>query len=154
MATDPGEVTILPPHACWMLLRSQQVGRLAVSVADQPDIFPLNYVVDHGTLIFRTAAGTKLAAAVLHRSVAFEVDGQDRDAGEAWSVVVKGRAEVIARVDELLSTTALPLFPWQAGPKHHFVRVVPGDITGRRFPILDPAAWDSPGLRASRSGLE
>ena len=44
---------------------SAQVGRLAVSIKEQPDIFPINFVVDHGTVVFRTAEGTKLAAAVL-----------------------------------------------------------------------------------------
>jgi nitroimidazol reductase NimA-like FMN-containing flavoprotein (pyridoxamine 5'-phosphate oxidase superfamily) len=43
MATDPRSgVTILEAHTCWMLLRSSEVGRLAVSVADHPDIFPIN----------------------------------------------------------------------------------------------------------------
>jgi hypothetical protein len=37
-----------------MLLRSAEVGRLAVSVADHPDIFPINYLVDHGTIVFWT----------------------------------------------------------------------------------------------------
>ena len=68
------------------------MGRLAVSILERPDIFPVNHVVDHGRIVFRTAAGTKLAAAVLGRAVAFEVDGYDSVAGEAWSVVVKGRA--------------------------------------------------------------
>ena len=26
-----------------------------VSVADHPDIFPIDFVVDHGTVVFRTA---------------------------------------------------------------------------------------------------
>ena len=60
-------VTDLPANACWALLRSQEVGRLAVSIADRPEIFPVNYVVDHGTVVFRTAEGTKLAGAVAAR---------------------------------------------------------------------------------------
>ena len=73
------------------------VGRLAVSITNLPDIFPINYVVDRGTVVFRTAEGTKLAAAVLGRGVAFEVDGVDDAAGEAWSVVIKGHAVEIER---------------------------------------------------------
>lgn len=92
MATDRSDVTILPPNASLVLLRSRDVRRLAVSLADQPDIFPIDYVVDHGTIMFRTAEGTKLAAAVLGHAVACEVDGHDSDTGEAWSAVVKGRA--------------------------------------------------------------
>ena len=98
MAVDePGTgVTDLPANACWALLRSQEVGRLAVSIADRPEIFPVNYVVDHGTVVFRTAEGTKLAGAV-QRDVAFEADGYEPGTGEAWSVVVKGRGEEVSR---------------------------------------------------------
>jgi len=145
MAIDPRSgVTILEANTCWMLLRSAEVGRLAVSVGDEPDIFPINYLVDHGTIVFRTGGGTKLAAAVTCPAVAFEVDGYEPDAGQAWSVVIKGRAEEIKNRDELLETTAFPLFPWHAGPKHRFVRVVPGVISGRRFHVLDRSAWRTP----------
>ena len=126
-------MTILEPDQCWALLRSADVGRLAVSIVDQPDIFPINFVLDHGTVVFRTAEGTKLAAAVLGRSVAFEADGFDAASGEAWSVVVKGRAQEIARMTEVFDATDLPLFPWLASPKPRFVRIVPESITGRLF---------------------
>src|SRR6476659_9623927 len=76
-------MTILGPDACWAKLRSAEVGRLAVSIVDQPDIFPINLVVDV-TVCFRTAEGTKLAAAVLGRSVAFEVDVFAREGYEAF----------------------------------------------------------------------
>jgi uncharacterized protein len=109
-------VTDLPANACWALLRTQEVGRLAVSIADRPEIFPVNYVVDHGTIVFRTAEGTKLAGAA-QRDVAFEADGYEPDTGEAWSVVVKGRADEVSRGHELLDTTDLPLFPCSPGTR-------------------------------------
>ncbi|MDQ1752751.1 MAG: uncharacterized protein QOE71_3807 [Pseudonocardiales bacterium] len=146
--------TILEANTCLMLLRSSEVGRLAVSVADYPDIFPVNYLIDHGTIVFRTAEGTKLAAAVTCPRVAFEVDGYEPEAGEAWSVVVKGRAEEIKNMDEVLDAMAFPLFPWHAGPKHRFVRIVPDDISGRRFHILDRAAWRTPLTDAPHSPPE
>ena len=99
--TDRLGTTVLAANTCWDLLRSSEVGRLAVAVGTQPDIFPINYVVDHGTVVFRTAEGTKLAAAVLGRGVAFEIDGYDADAGDAWSVVVKGRATEIERMQDV-----------------------------------------------------
>ena len=88
--TDRFGMTVLATNESLELLRSSVVGRLAVSITEYPDIFPINYVVDHGCIVFRTAEGTKLAAAVLGRGVAFEVDGYDQARGEAWSVVVKG----------------------------------------------------------------
>jgi nitroimidazol reductase NimA-like FMN-containing flavoprotein (pyridoxamine 5'-phosphate oxidase superfamily) len=101
----------------------------------------VNYVVDHGTIVFRTAEGTKLAAAVLGTAVAFEADGYDPDAGEAWSVVVKGHAYEIERMDELFEALSLPLFPWHAAPKRRYVRIVPDEISGRRFHVVDRTAW-------------
>src|SRR5215207_10851350 len=134
MRADPRTgVYHLEPNECWALLRDSQVGRLAVSVLNRPDIFPVNFVVDHGSIVFRTAEGTKLAAAVLGRAVAFEVDGYDEAAGDAWSVVVKGRAEELESMHDLFEALDLPLFPWHAAPKHRFVRILSEEITGRRF---------------------
>jgi uncharacterized protein len=145
MAVDPSAgVTVLEASACWTLLRSTQVGRLAVSVEDHPDIFPINYLVDHGTVVFRTGEGTKVADVISWPHVAFEADGYQPDVGEAWSVVVKGRAEEIKNIHEVLDTMTLPLFPWHAGPKHRFVRIVPTDVSGRRFRVVDATAWTTP----------
>ena len=105
-----------------------------MSIRDRPDIFPINYVVDRGGVVFRTAEGTKLAASVLGRGVAFEVDGLDPDAGEAWSVIVKGHAVEIERMDDVLDALDLPLFPWHASPKHRFVRIQPVEVTRPQLP--------------------
>ena len=153
-ADEPGPgVTNLQANACWALLRSHEVGRLAVSIGDRPEIFPVNYVVDHGTVVFRTAEGTKLAGAV-QRDVAFEADGYEPGTGEAWSVVVKGRAEEISRSQELFDTADLPLFPWHAAPKQRFVRIVPDEVTGRRFRVVGRGAWRTPWTEAPRSAPE
>jgi uncharacterized protein len=150
-ADEPGSgMTDLDAHACWALLRSHEVGRLAVVIADRPEIFPINYVVDHGTVVFRTSEGTKLAGTV-QRDVAFEADGYATDTGEAWSVVVKGRGEEITRGYDLLDTAGLPLFPWHAAPKQRFVRIVPDEISGRRFRVVGHEAWRTPLTDAPRS---
>ena len=127
----------LDESQCWALLRAGEVGRLAVSIRNRPDIFPINYLVDHGTVVFRTAEGTKLAAAVLGTAVAFEVDGYDAASGEAWSVIIKGRAVEIVRMHEVFAAADLPLFPWHASPKPRFVRIEPDEITGRRFHVAE-----------------
>ena len=128
----------LDEHQCWELLRSQEVGRLAVAITNHPDIFPVNYVVDHAAVVFRTAEGTKLAAAVLGESVAFEIDGETD--GAAWSVVIKGQAVEIERMYELFDAVELPLYPWHAAPKHRYVRILPEMVTGRRFLVADRVA--------------
>ena len=142
MRTDPASTgtSVLAPHECWALLRDAQVGRLAVVVDGRPDVFPVNFAVDHGTVVIRTGPGTKLTAAV-DGPVAFECDGPDLDAGPAWSVVLKGRAELLRSWQDLEDTVELPLFPWQAGAKPSFLRVVPDGVTGRRFATVGPGHW-------------
>jgi hypothetical protein len=134
----------LTADVCWSLLRSVDLGRLAVTVGGKPDIFPVNFTVDHGTVVFRTAEGTKLLAATISPEVAFEVDGHDREAGEAWSVVIRGRAEELRHLEELLDADDLPIFPLHAMPKNRFLRIVPEHISGRRFPTADPQVWTGP----------
>jgi nitroimidazol reductase NimA-like FMN-containing flavoprotein (pyridoxamine 5'-phosphate oxidase superfamily) len=131
--TQHDQIRHLTESECWSLLRSVDVGRLAVAIGDHPDLFPINHFVDGNSIVFRSAAGTKLAASVLGRSVAFEVDGYDADDGEAWSVVVKGRARLVENMFEYLEAEQLPLFPWHQGAKPNIVRIEPDDVTGRRF---------------------
>ena len=135
MTTDRFGMTVLDQHECWELLREHEVGRLAVSIANHPDIFPINYIVDRGAVVFRTAEGTKLAAltVAIGRRVAFEIDGYDATTGEAWSVVVHGMAEMLDRLNDVYAAQELPLFPWEATPKPVFVRIRPRAVTGRRF---------------------
>jgi hypothetical protein len=146
--------TILEPHDCWALLRSAEVGRLAISIQNQPDIFPINYVVDHGAVVFRTAEGTKFAGAVLGQAVAFEIDGYEPDQGEAWSVVLKGRAVELERMQDVFDACDLPLFPWLASPKPRFVRIEPDSVTGRRFLVADYSAAGVPTTGARRRAPE
>ena len=132
---DPRPVLALSPAQCWDLVRESVLGRLAVANPDGPDIFPVNHVVDHGSVVFRSAAGTKLIGAV-DQMVAFEVDGYDLSTASAWSVVLKGYAVEVTEQDEVIDAMYLPLVPWHAGSKGHFVRIEPGVITGRRFEVL------------------
>ena len=142
MSGEPiSEVLNLEHHECWAMLRNVSVGRLAVLVAGRPDIFPINYTVDGGTLVFRTSEGTKLSGASEDAAVAVEADGVDPDTGLAWSVVVKGTAAVVTGTEQVLDTTQLFLFPWQAGKKDVFVRITPDTVTGRRFRVTEPMTW-------------
>ncbi|WP_315915623.1 pyridoxamine 5'-phosphate oxidase family protein [Arthrobacter sp. lap29] len=144
----------LPVHECWALLRGVSVGRLAVWVTDHPDIFPINFTVDHGTIVFRTGEGTKLAAAQRDTPVALEADGVDPASGVAWSVVVKGSAALISSTQDVLDSYSLMLFPWHSGHKNAFVRIVPTLVTGRKFKVIDPAQWWTPQANATHASAE
>jgi uncharacterized protein len=154
MADEELTVEELSESACWSLLRTASVGRLAVWVEDHPDIFPLNYAVAHGTVVFRSRAGTKVSAALSDSPVALEADGYDPETATAWSVVIRGNAEEISSGPDLLDTIDLPLFPWQAGDKGRFIRIVPAVTTGRRFRIADPSIWLTPLSGAKRASTE
>ncbi len=137
---DGSAMRDLSTSECWSRLRSSAVGRLAVrTLDDDVDIFPVNHVVDGGTIVFRSSLGTKLTALADGPRVAFEVDGVDADR-HAWSVVVKGSAEVIDRRDEIIAIFDLDVDPWHVGDKPIFVRLTPTSVTGRDFEVApDPA---------------
>lgn len=138
------QIEELTESFCWELLRRAEIGRLAVWVGDHPEIFPVNYAVDRGTLVFRTAEGTKSAAALAGQPVALESDGLEGNRIHAWSVLVKGRAEQITQTSDLMDTVDLPVLPWQAGTKGLFIRITPVAVTGRRFPVVSPHWWREP----------
>ncbi|MEO9246895.1 pyridoxamine 5'-phosphate oxidase family protein [Citricoccus nitrophenolicus] len=148
------QVEALTEPRCWELLRHAEIGRLAVWVEDHPEIFPVNFTVDRGALVFRTAEGTKVSAALGDAAVALETDGPDAGSGTAWSVVVKGRAQQITDSAGLMDTVRLPLLPWQGGAKGKFIRIVPTEVTGRRFPIVSPEWWRTPLQDVPRSAEE
>jgi nitroimidazol reductase NimA-like FMN-containing flavoprotein (pyridoxamine 5'-phosphate oxidase superfamily) len=133
-ATAPGPpVDILDVEECWSLLGERGIGRLAVSVAGDIDIYPVNYVLDGRDIVFRTAEGTKLVEVVIAGLVAFETDRQDADTGHAWSVVIKGRAEMLERFDDIYHAESLGIRPWVSTPKDRFVRITARSVSGRRF---------------------
>ena len=72
------------------------------------------------------------------------MDGRELTTGEAWSVVVKGGAAHVIPEQEMIDPAGLPLFPWHGGPKDHYVRIVPDEVSGRRFPIVERMMSDTP----------
>lgn len=60
-------------------------------------------------------------------------DEFDRDHHTGWSVVVTGRFEEVTPYDARTYDRVhqLPVDPWAAGEKSHWVRLVPERITGR-----------------------
>jgi uncharacterized protein len=126
---------------CWELLAADTLGRLAVVVDGHPDIFPLNYVLDRRSIVFRTAGGTKLWNAKTARPAALEIDGYDTRTEAAWSVVVRGVTEVILNDEEKSVVDTLHLEPWEPEAKDHYVRLTARAMTGRRFKVSKPELW-------------
>jgi len=131
MSEETQPISILSETECWNLLSSVALGRLVTSVDGQPQIFPVNFVVQHRTLLFRTAEGTKLVSAAINNQVLFEAD--EHNVAEGWSVIVKGTARLLRTDEEIDEAERAQLLPWTATVKQHFVRIKPLNVTGRRF---------------------
>nr|UIK90481.1 pyridoxamine 5'-phosphate oxidase family protein [Arthrobacter polaris] len=130
------------------------MGRLAVIVDGRPDVFPVNYKVDGQSLIFRTGGGRKLDALRHDAWLAIEADAVSAEFGIAWSVVVKGHAEITTSESQLLNTASQGMFPWQGVGKDHLVRVAAEEVTGRRFTLDASMTWNVPLDDTIRAGLE
>lgn len=129
---------------CWRYLRSVAVGRLAVVDEDGVvDVHPVNHAVDRNSLLLWTPDGTTVRGSTTGRDVAYEVHGVDDvpgGAGTAWSVVLRGRAEVVTDGAGSLLVPAPAPVPGRGGPQAWFVRVS-GAATGRRFAVTGAGWW-------------
>ncbi|MFJ6077230.1 pyridoxamine 5'-phosphate oxidase family protein [Pseudarthrobacter sp. NPDC092419] len=128
---DANPVLELSDEQSWKLLEGTKHGRLVVSVAGEPDIFPVNYLVSNRKLYLRTAPGNKLAQLTINAKVLFETDGILSE--EAWSVVLRGTARVLTNSSELAAVEELGLKTWVPTLKDFYVEIEPSSISGRHF---------------------
>jgi nitroimidazol reductase NimA-like FMN-containing flavoprotein (pyridoxamine 5'-phosphate oxidase superfamily) len=98
-----------------------------------PAVQPVNFIIDGGCFIIRTAPGTKLAAATSNAIVAFEVDEFDAGSQTGWSVTIVGRAYPVRDSVESARLAQLPLRAWAPGQRDRFIRIRPDRISGRRL---------------------
>jgi len=115
----------------WKLIEGTKHGRLVVTVAGEPDIFPVNYAVNDRKLYLRTAPGNKLAELTINSKVLFETDGILSE--EAWSVVLRGTARALEQSSEIAAAEALGLKPWVPTLKDFYVEIEPTSVSGRHF---------------------
>lgn len=126
-----GPVTELSDEESWLLLDGTTFGRLGVALDNLPEIFPVDYVADGSSILFRTAEGTKLHDLVANASVVFEVDSRS-DSG-AWSVIAKGSARVLDSVADVEEADQQHLPEWHPTRPFVYVRIIPTTIRGRRY---------------------
>lgn len=133
-AESEGGLEDLAEWECLEILERHDLGRIAIVVDDQPQIFPVNYAMSGRIIAFRTGSGTKLAHAPGSK-VCFEIDGHDSPAGSGWSVMVQGTAVDATDSFDDVSWAAHAAAPWPLAPgiKPFRVAIEPTKITGRRF---------------------
>jgi nitroimidazol reductase NimA-like FMN-containing flavoprotein (pyridoxamine 5'-phosphate oxidase superfamily) len=130
-ASTDSVVEVLSDEASWHLLASADLARLAVTIDDGIDIFPINYVVADRVIFFRTAPGSKLMDLTKHPIVALETDGILNR--RRWSVVVKGTAVRLGLDEEIEASGVLSLHSQVPTEKWNYVRITVSSITGRQF---------------------
>ena len=128
----------LSEDECLRLISPGGVGRLAFSGRYGLTVFPVNYKVQNGSVIFRTAeyspTGEDLRTGIpaAEYEVAFEIDSIDTLAREGWSVLIHGPAHHMDLLGERATAMATGVEPWAGGERDHAIRITPTRITGRR----------------------
>ena len=129
----PGRIEELTKSECFGLLAGGTLGRVAVVDDRGPVVFPVSFILDRHTVVFRTEPGTKLHAAARGSLVCFEADGIDAAGRVGWSVIVRGEITEVTDPAELARLRALPLRVQAPGAREHYVRILPAVLTGRRI---------------------
>jgi len=125
------EFRALDRDACFRLLRTVSIGRMAFTDRALPVIHPVNFIVDDGEVVIRTSGGGKLASAVDGAMVAFEADNVDTATRSGWSVVVLGHASLILNINRLVALVGADSRPWVPGRSDHVIRIKAERVTGR-----------------------
>ena len=128
-----GRIVALTTNDCWLHLRRSSLGRVAVTVASLPEIFPVNFCIIDDDIVFRAGEDTKLYSATTNAVVAFEIDEFDLENQSGWSVLAVGACTEehdATRIHE--AEVELP-DGWVPGERDHVMRMHPHRISGRRI---------------------
>ena len=98
-----------------------------------PVVLPVNYVVDSGTVLFRTSPYSSIGRHMPTSQAAFQVDEVEDVTSGTWSVLVQGPASFVNAAD--LPAPAGRPSPWREweGSQSLHVRITPRLISGRRL---------------------
>ncbi len=136
--TDRHGLEVLPLAQCLSLLRSRPLGRLAYLDGGQPTVVPVNHLVHGNSVVVRSLSGGKLDAAIVGQPVAFQLDDHDPSRGTGWSVLVRGRADLIDDHEQIVRF-ASELDSWAIDDPATgtWIRIVGDEISGRRLARQD-----------------
>jgi nitroimidazol reductase NimA-like FMN-containing flavoprotein (pyridoxamine 5'-phosphate oxidase superfamily) len=127
----------LSEDQCLNLISGGGIGRIAYTSRFGPAVLPVNYALQDGAVVFRTAAHGPLDEDLrtgitgADYKVAFEIDSIDLASQRGWSVLIQGPAHHVAGTEEEAVRRA-GVESWAPGDRELFVRIVPSLITGRR----------------------
>lgn len=139
-----GELTELGRPECLRLLADQQIGRVAFTAHALPAVHPVAYLLDDEEIVFRTAAGGTLAAAVRQAVVGFQVDQIDPTTRTGWTVLGVGEAYEVLAPERLAELAAILPVPWVAGRDGHVISVPLQILHGRLLHQAAPELANGP----------
>jgi nitroimidazol reductase NimA-like FMN-containing flavoprotein (pyridoxamine 5'-phosphate oxidase superfamily) len=125
-------VTELDEETCWRLLARAGFGRIGFADADgEQVVLPVNAGIDARRVVFRTSEASSLARLGGGSNVAFEADHTDPVAESGWSIVVRGRAWEVTDEQVPERWNEFAVHPWAPPPRHRWMVIEPGRVTGR-----------------------
>jgi len=133
---------------CMRLIAPGGIGRLCFSGQYDLTVLPVNYIVQAGMILFRTAPEgttdddlrTGIGLANAEYRVAFEVDDFDARTRDGWSVLIQGPSHHLDTGQERAEAAASGLETWSGSGRDHFIRITPARVTGRRIRRSQPAS--------------
>ncbi|MEU8524077.1 MULTISPECIES: helix-turn-helix domain-containing protein [Streptomyces] len=143
-AGDRARMEEIGEAECWELLDGHGVGRVAIEGRDGLAVFPVNYRVVDGEIVFMTAADSSLAhASASGAEVAFEEDRLDEAFSQGWSVLLVGSVREVSdeATVQRITDVGRPE-PWAGDGRDTLVMLSPRRVTGRRIRV--PGAPGTP----------
>jgi len=135
MYSDGSDLEQLSRDECLRLMASVSVGRIVYTRRALPAVELVNFALDHGDIIIRTDSGGKLAVAIQHSVVAFEVDRLDADQRAGWSVTAIGQSREVTDPADIARLRKMSLSSWALGMRDYFIRISPEILNGRRLRV-------------------
>lgn len=124
----------LDQNECETLLRAGVAGRIAVATPSGPHIIPVNYSVVDDAIIVRTSPYSVLGTYGRDTTLAFEIDHVDHENQRGWSVIARGRGEVLTDAEEIDHIQAVwPPQPWAAGTRTLHLALRWQELSGRKL---------------------
>ena len=134
MITDVRQLEALPRGESLRLLGTASLGRVVFTHLALPAIRPVNHIVEDGKIIVRTHMGATITSAVdgTGTVVAYEADMIDPEDQLGWSVVVVGRANLVADPGEI-ARYQKALRPWVSGDMDKVIVITADMVDGFRL---------------------
>ncbi len=123
MYSDGSALEQLSRDESLQLMASASVGRIIYTRRALPAVGLVNFALDHGDIVIRTASGGQLATATQHSIVAFEVDCLDAAQQAGWTVTAIGPSRQVTEPEDIGWLQKMGLSSWAPGTRDQFIRI-------------------------------